>query len=256
MGVRNPSQDIHLVDVLMNTVVIPAVCVWTVVAILFFPFAFFLLKTTTGASSDRAMRRLIHTYGKGVLGLMRPFVQFKREGFDQAGVKPPCILVLNHQSVFDVYCLALLPFNDVIMAVRAWPFKLVWYAPFMRLSGYLDVERTEWETVKQAAKSFLQRGAALMFFPEGHRSRDGKLQRFRSGPFQLAVETGVPVVPVCLSGTHRILPPDRWWLKPAPVSLKALEPIDPRGFSGPVAHRELSQFVRSKMEECLKDIGR
>ncbi len=240
----------------MNAIVLPAGCLWTLLAILFFPFAFFLLKITTGAASDRAMRQLIYAYGKGVLWLMRPFVPFKREGFEIAGVKPPCILVLNHQSVFDVYCLALLPFSDVVMAIRAWPFRMVWYAPFMRLSGYLDVERNEWGAVKQAARAYLERGAALMFFPEGHRSIDGKLQRFHSGPFQLAVETGVPVVPLCLSGTYRVLPPGRWWLKPSSVALKAMEPVDPRRFKGPTAHRDLGRFVRSKINDCLKEIGR
>jgi 1-acyl-sn-glycerol-3-phosphate acyltransferase len=242
--------------VLMNAVVIPAVCLWTILSILVFPLAFFLLKTATGAASDRAMRQLTYAYGKGVLGIVRPFLRFKREGFEKAGVKPPCILVLNHQSFVDVYCLALLPFSDVVMAVRAWPFKMAWYAPFMRLSGYLDVERMEWDAVKETAKIFLQRGAALVFFPEGHRSRDGKLHRFRSGPFQLAVETGTPIVPVCLSGTYRVLPRGRWWLKPARVIFKALEPVDPRRFGGPAGHRELGRFVRSKIEECLQEIER
>jgi 1-acyl-sn-glycerol-3-phosphate acyltransferase len=255
MGCGNRAEGIHLLAVLMNATVIPAVCLWTLLAILLFPLAFFSLKATTGAASDRAMRQLNYVYGKGVLGLVRPFVRFKCEGFETHGVRPPCILVVNHQSFFDVYCLALLPFSDVVIAIRAWPFKMVWYAPFMRLSGYLGVERTEWEAVKQAAKGFLRRGAALMFFPEGHRSRDGKLQRFRSGPFQLALETGALIVPVCLSGTYQVLPPGRWWLKPAWVILKALEPIDPRRFSGPAAHRELGQFVRSKMDEVLKEIG-
>jgi 1-acyl-sn-glycerol-3-phosphate acyltransferase len=256
MARRNPAEGIHPMAVLMNAVVIPAVCLWTLFSILLFPLAFGLLKISTGAASDRAMRYLIYVYGKIVLGLMRPFVPFTSEGFANAGVGPPCILVSNHQSFFDVYCLALLPFSDVVLAIRAWPFKMAWYAPFMRLAGYLDVERKEWEAVKEAAHTFLQRGAALLFFPEGHRSRDGKLQRFHSGPFQLAVETGAPVVPVCLSGTYQVLPPGRWWLKPAAVTLKALEPVDPRRFSGPAAHRELARFVRSEMARCLEDMGR
>jgi 1-acyl-sn-glycerol-3-phosphate acyltransferase len=241
--------------VLMNVVVIPTVCLWTVLSILVSPLAFLLVKVATGVTSDRAMRQLIYAYGKGVLVLLRLFIQFKSEGFNKFKVSPPCIIVLNHQSFLDVYCLALLSFSDVILAIRAWPFKMIWYAPFMRLSGYLDVERTEWKAVKQAAKKFLQRGAALMFFPEGHRSKDGKLQRFRSGPFQLAMETGVMIVPVCLSGTYQVLPRGRWWLKPAPVTLKALEPVDPRRFIGQAPHRELSRFIRSKMEACLQAMG-
>jgi 1-acyl-sn-glycerol-3-phosphate acyltransferase len=255
MGRGTRPEGIHLMDVLMNAAIIPAVCSWTFLAILLFPVTFFLLKTATGVANDRAMRKLIYAYGKGVLGLVRPFVRFKREGFEKIRVRPPCIIVLNHQSAFDIYCLALLPFSDAIVAIRSWPLKMVWYAPFMRLSGYIDVERTEWEAAKQFAKTALRRGTALIFFPEGHRSRDGKLQRFRSGPFQLALETGVPVVPVCLSGTNRILPPGRWWLRAAPVIFRVLEPVDPRRFSGVSAHRELGRFVRSKMEACLEEIG-
>ena len=58
-----------------------------------------------------------------------------------------------------------------------------------------------------------------MLRPEAHRSRNGKLGRFYSGAFKVAVETGVPVVPLCITGTDEMLPPGRWWLRPARVCL-------------------------------------
>ena len=91
----------------------------------------------------------------------------------------------------------------------------------------------------------------MLFFPEAHRSRNGKLGRFYSGAFKVSVETGVPIVPLCITGTDEMLPPGKWWLKPAKVCLKALPPVDPSGFPDPSGHMDMRKFVKSVIAESL-----
>lgn len=236
---------------LMNLTVFPMLLVWTAGSIICAPFMFWIWKMITGWSADRIMRHFVWLYGRGWLAIMAPFVRFKRKGFETDRIKPPCILVVNHFSFFDTYCMTLLPFSDVVFAVRAWPFKLFWYAPFMHLARYLNVENMEWQKISEATADIISKGGALLFFPEGHRSRNGQLQRFYSGAFKLAIETGAKVVPLCLVGTNDLLPPHRWWLKPARVTLEALEPLDPKNFSGPASHCRLRKAVRDKMSAGL-----
>jgi len=181
-------------------------------------------------------------------------VRFKREGFTKGSIQLPCIIVANHFSFFDTYCMGLLPFGDIVFAVRSWPFKMFWYAPFMRLASYLDVEKKGWEGTLEESRGIFQRGGAILFFPEGHRSKDGRLHRFYSGPFKLAVETGVPILPLCITGTDVLLPPDRWWLLPARIRFRALPLVDPKPFTGPDAHMHMRKHVKAIMTENIAEM--
>ncbi|GAB6081707.1 hypothetical protein JCM30471_06210 [Desulfuromonas carbonis] len=236
---------------LMNGVVYPLLVVWTLLGMLCFPLLYLVWKLVTRWPAGRIMRHFIWIYGRGWLLIMAPFVRFRRRGFADLDLSRPVIFVVNHQSFFDTYCMGLLPVFDVTFAVRSWPFRMVWYRWFMHLAGYLDVESSSWGEVERNGSRVLERGGHLLFFPEGHRSRDGHLQRFYNGAFQLAVATGRPLVPLCLSGTGTLLPPGRLSLRPARVCLTALPAIDSRCFSGANAHRELRTLARDRMIAVL-----
>ncbi len=235
----------------MTVTMYPALIALTVGGILFFPFGFLIWKVSTGWDGARIMRHFIWLYGKAWISLMSPFVRFTREASKATHLDEPCIIVVNHLSFFDTYCMGLLPFSNVAFAVRSWPFKMFWYAPFMRLAGYLDLETIGWEGTLRMSRAILEKGGKILFFPEGHRSRDGRMQRFYSGPFKLAVETNTPILPVCLAGTDVLLPPDRWWLKPATVRLKILPIVSPKDFTGETAHVELRKTVKERMMEQI-----
>lgn len=262
-GIRSDHQRLSrtglgtfLYALLMNLWVYPGLILLTLNFIMLFPFLFPSVKIFTRWTTGRVVRMFIWWYGRGWIALCSPFVRFFREGFDQIQIPRPCILVVNHLSFFDIYCMALLPMSDATFAVRSWPFKLFWYAPFMRLAEYLDLERIGWEGTFSTGKKILSQKGRLLFYPEGHRSRTGRLQRFHSGPFKLAIETGVAVVPLCLSGTNVLLPPGKWWMRPATVRLAVLEPIDPSPFQGPLGHLELKKEIKKRMAEKLAEMGR
>lgn len=244
-----------LTALLMNLTVYPLLALWTLFGLLTLPLTLPLLRLVSGWSAQRTMRYLIWVYGQGWLLIMRPFVRFETEGFDPEKLHAPAILVVNHLSFFDTYCMALLPCFDVNFAVRSWPFRMIFYGFVMRRAGYLDVESMNWREALAAGRRVLEQPALQLFFPEGHRSRDGRLQRFYSGAFRLAKETGTKVIPLCLTGTDTLLPPGRLWLCPARVRLQALEPVDPAEFPGENGHVEMRKAVKERMLRHLEGGG-
>lgn len=237
---------------LLNLTFYPLMALWIAVGILASPFCLLIWKLCTGWDFGRITRHLISIHGYGLIVIVSPFVRFRGEGFSE--IERPCILVVNHLSFFDSYFMAALPFHDIIFAVGSWPFKMYWYTLFMRLARYLDVEQGNWEeAVRTCTESFQRRGVVL-FYPEGHRSRTGKLQPFYTGAFRLAMETGVPIVPLCITGTGTLLPPGRFALHPATVRLKALPPVDPRDFPGRNGHSALRREVRERMARAIAEM--
>jgi 1-acyl-sn-glycerol-3-phosphate acyltransferase len=230
----------------------PLMALWIVAGILASPFCLVIWKVVTGWDIGRIARHLINIHGYGLVIMVSPFVSFHGEEF--ADIKRPCILVVNHLSFFDSYFISTLPFHDIIFAVGAWPFKMYWYTMFMRLANYLDVETTDWnEVMRTCTETFAKQGTVL-FFPEGHRSRTGNLQPFYSGAFRLAQETGVPIVPLCITGTDIMLPPGQLFLHPAQVRLKALEPVDPADYPGKSGLAKLRKEVRRRMTLTLEEM--
>jgi len=243
-----------LLILLMNLTALPLMLIWTAVGIFLFPVLFLILKVATRWNAEQITRRLIWVYGRGWLATMLPFIRSELIARKQHKIKPPCIYVANHLSFFDIYCLAVLPSFNVSIAIRNWPFKMYWYAPFMHMAGYLNIEKMSWKKFSQSAAQILSKGGALLFFPEGHRSRDGQLQRFYSGAFRLAAETGFKIVPLCIQGTDEVLPPGRWWLKPAKVTIKAIDPVYPKSYTAPHDHRLIRKNVKQMMIRSLSEM--
>lgn len=243
-----------LLTIFVNLIALPLMILWMIISILIFPAFFLVCKAVTGWDNDRTMRHLIWVHGRGWLFIMTPFVRVRGEGLTKHEIKLPCIFVVNHLSFFDIYCLALLPCSNTIVTVRSWPFRMVWYAPFMHLARYINIEGMNWGDLSKSALEIMSKGGGILFFPEGHRSYNGKLQRFYSGAFKLAFETGTKIVPLCISGTRELLPPGRWWLRPARITLKALEPVDPKAYSKHDTHRTLRKAVKNMMAEHLAEM--
>lgn len=237
---------------MLNLMFYPLMALWIIAGIIVSPFLIVIWKIVTGWDIGQIARHLINLHGYGLVVIVSPFVRFHGDGL--AGIKCPCILVVNHLSFFDSYFISTLPFHDIIFAVGAWPFKMYWYTMFMRLANYLDVETTEWNEVMRISQVAFAKQGGVLFFPEGHRSRTGKLQPFHSGAFRLAQETGVPIVPLCITGTDTMLPPGHSFLHPATVRLKALEPINPTAYPGRKGLAEMRREVRKRMAQTIEEM--
>ncbi len=185
----------------------------------------FLLVSTLccGRTVDAAIRRGICRYG-WVLVKVVPFLAPVGVESRTGKLPFPVIFVPNHSSAVDPYLFGAV-LTDVCF-VTTWPFKIPVYKYFMRLGRFINANEG-WETVSRKGAAMLRSGASLIIWPEGHRSRDGRLGRFKNGAFALAVETGYPLVPVCILGSRKFLPPGRLLLSPSVVRLILLEPVYP-----------------------------
>lgn len=213
------------------------------------PFLCFWAVRKEGMERRVALQIIIWRHGRAWTGLVRLLTRVRcRICVDS--VPEPCILVANHQSFFDPYCFAFFPVKRIVFVVRDWPFRLPVYGFFMKQAGYLNSERLRGEELLREAAGRLRQGSSVMFFPEGTRSAGGALGRFHAGAFLLAARTGVPVVPICIDGTGRMLPKHARLLRPEPLSVTLLPPVCPDEFAG---HGEEGyRFLRRRVKEHLR----
>jgi 1-acyl-sn-glycerol-3-phosphate acyltransferase len=123
----------------------------------------------------------------------------------------------------------------------------------MRMGSLVPVDRGNRdagiESVK-AAKEVVRQGLNMTIYIEGKRSFDGKLLPFKKGPFYLAMECGVPVVPITITGTHYVMPKGRFAIKPGLVTVNFHPPIEPKDFGS----REcLMEKVRTMIDSGLPE---
>lgn len=109
------------------------------------------------------------------------------------------------------------------------------YGKWLRKEGHYLVDRydeEQWQrSIAQAAGDVREKGVSILVSPEGTRSWDGKLLPMKRGAFILAIEAAAPIVPIVIGGGHEALPRGSSVLRPGRISVKFLDPIDPRAFT-------------------------
>ncbi len=194
---------------------------------------------------------LIWLYGRAWYLASKPLLGFDKSGEENLN-SPPYIFVANHQSILDIYCFGAQPIWAVSMVVRGWPFRVPFLAPFMRMSGYLDADLDP-ETFLARARELLNNGISLLFFPEGTRRKEEVLAGFKTGAFQISQRTDVPVVPLCIKGTARLLPPGKKVFYPGQIGMCFFDPVYPQGFAREKRPaKAMSGHVRKMMLSCLE----
>ncbi|HYA13883.1 MAG TPA: lysophospholipid acyltransferase family protein [Syntrophales bacterium] len=144
------------------------------------------------------------------------------------------IFMANHQSDFDIFIvLAHLP-GQFRWIVKKELFNIPLFGKAMRNAGYIEIDRQNREkamqSLDQAARK-IREGKSVMSFPEGTRSRDGKIKPFKQGMFYLAIKSGVPIVPISIIGAGEIMPKRSLLIKPGKIIMVIDRPIDVSGYS-------------------------
>ena len=157
-------------------------------------------------------------------------VRVRARGQDRVEPGRSYVFVSNHQSIYDFPILITsIPFELRILAkasLGAFP-VIGWH---LRHTGHLliDRERAGRATLRKVA-GLMRRGHSLIVFPEGTRSADGGVLRFKRGLFLLAIEAGLPVVPVAVLGSRGVMPKGRLMTCPGDVELVIHEPLPTAG---------------------------
>jgi len=206
----------------------------------------YLILRTKKHSPGQAVRRIIWIYGRMWIILTSFFIKIKKDTKKSENYPTPSIILVNHQSFFDAFCMGALPIYDIVFLVRSWPFRIPFYGHYMRQAKYINSENMSCEEFVHEAKAKLNQGISIIIFPEGTRSKNGQLGRFYSGAFKLAMESKFPIVPVCINGTGKFLPKGKLLITANPISIRTLPIIDPVEFEkfGQRAHIELRKKAK------------
>ncbi len=160
-------------------------------------------------------------------------VEVTVEGLEQLTPGQTYVFVANHQSIYDIPILFWsLPFQLRIIAkesLGSFPF-LGWH---LRRTGHMlvDRRRPDRSGVIGWAKRLTANGLSLIVFPEGTRSQDGRVARFKGGSFLVALQAGLPVVPISVVGSRHIMLKGRLATYPGKVTLIVHPPIDTTGMA-------------------------
>ena len=155
-------------------------------------------------------------------------VRFRVVGLDRLDPATTYLFMPNHQSNVDPPLLLVALRRDVRFMGKASLFRIPLLGQALRVGGFVPVVREDRrraiESVNVAAER-LRSGIDFVVFPEGTRGRDGRLLELKKGAFFIAIASGVPTVPVAISGTPQIMPRGGWLLRGGDVSIRVLEPI-------------------------------
>lgn len=160
------------------------------------------------------------------------------------------VIVANHESFADIWAVFFLNLQFRWLS-KASIFKIPLVGPVMRRTGYVGIKRGDRESHTQAmaaSAARLRAGLSMFFFPEGTRSQDGMIKKFKSGAFKLARDEQVRVLPVAIHGARELLPKGSWLPGRAVVKLQVLPPMAAPALDD--VH--LEQFAEKVRQEIVK----
>jgi 1-acyl-sn-glycerol-3-phosphate acyltransferase len=187
-------------------------------------------------------------------GVRAAGVEIEVTGLENVPAGRPCIFMCNHVSNLDPpVVLPVLPGQSaVLLKKQLMSIPILGYA--MRLGKFIPVERGGRRDAAQAsvvaAGEAIRSGLNILVFPEGTRSKDGRLSAFKKGPFFLAMETLAPVVPVAVSGTESMMRKGSSAITPGVARIQLLPAIEPKDFE---SREELLRAVREEIAAALPE---
>lgn len=207
------------------------------------------------SSSGRLQHYCMRRWSKDNLRLSRVHIEI--EGLENLDPDRPLILAANHSGSHDIISLAAcLPIQFRWIAKKSL-FSTPFMGWHMRRSGYISIDRDNPRNVAKSindAAQAIRNGTSAIIFPEGTRSKTGVLGKFYSGAFALALRTGVPLVPITLEGSYRVIVPTTFGVNPGVIiRIKVGAPIELSSYGRGDKHR-LMDDVFQIMSRDLEDL--
>ena len=183
----------------------------------------------------------------------RKLAGIRVEAVDAQRIQPgqAYLFMANHVSNLDPPIITPLLGQRISIIAKRELFRIPLFGRAMRAANFVCVNRSDRkgavESVRDAV-NVLRSGLGMMVFPEGTRSPNGRLLPFKKGPFHLAMEAGVPVLPITIVGSYEAWPKGRFSMRPGVVRVYFHEPIEPAAFQ---SREELMAAVRTVIESAL-----
>ena len=162
-------------------------------------------------------------------------IKVEVSGLDRIDPRTALIFMPNHISFLDGPLLEMLIPGAARVVLKKSVLRIPIVGLGMRFVGFVPVDRKGVKggkrSIAKAVQMVREKGYSFLIFPEGTRSRDGKLQRFRRGGFFLALETGAPIVPVTIRGTFELMPKGQKYARKGSVCVAFHDPIPITGYT-------------------------
>ncbi|NNG01814.1 MAG: 1-acyl-sn-glycerol-3-phosphate acyltransferase [Desulfobacteraceae bacterium] len=216
----------NMVAVIHTVVII----LWTITMTLV--FGIFAIIASLISRTGNLPHNVAQIWGKSILWVSG--VRVTVTGSENLDPGRSYIYMSNHQSNFDIPALlGHLPVQFRWLA-KSELFKIPLFSRSMRGCGYISIDRSNrkaaFESLRLAAET-IRNGTSVVIFPEGTRSPDGKIQRFKKGGFVMAVDAGVPIVPIVITGTFSIMPKNQLMIRPGPITIHLNAPIETKDYT-------------------------
>ena len=185
-------------------------------------------------------------------GVRAAGIKIEIRGLENIPAGRSCIFMSNHVSNLDPPVLIpLIPGrSSVLLKKELMSIPILGRA--MRMAKFIPVERgSRRDAAKasvEAAAEALRSGLHIIVYPEGTRSKDGRLSTFKKGPFFLAQETQAPIIPIALSGTQTMMRKGSYAIRPGVARIQLLPAIEPSDYA---TREELMRAVRNAIAEAL-----
>ncbi|MFC2153843.1 lysophospholipid acyltransferase family protein [Actinomycetota bacterium] len=197
----------------------------------------------------KAQDRIVEHWANLFLAI--PPVRVTVEGSDNVDPGQRYVVASNHLSMFDIPLLfRVLPIHGRFLSKKE-VFRYPVIGQGMRAIGIIEIDRDSSGSSRAAISAGVEiaaeRGYSLLVFPEGTRSRDGELLPFKRGAFRIAIDTGLPLLPVVIEGTDRISPPGSKVFRAGSVAVRILPPIVTNDMTNKDDLRSFADAVEAEM---------
>ncbi|MDM8516146.1 lysophospholipid acyltransferase family protein [Desulfobacterales bacterium HSG16] len=205
------------------------------------------------SGNGNSAHKVARMWAKSILLVSR--VKISPKGLFWLDRSRPYIYMSNHQSHYDIPVLYSCLDVQFRWLAKVELFKIPIFGQAMKQAGYISINRSNRQSAFESldtAAAKIRNGVSVLIFPEGTRSNDDNIGPYKKGGFVLAVDSGVPIVPVVIRGTRAVLPKREFKITPGNVTLEIKKPIDTFGYSRKNKD-ELLEIVRKSMSETYYD---
>lgn len=204
-------------------------------------------------------RRVVHELSRALVYMfimVPPTWKRRVEGLENIEKDKPYVIVINHQSMVDIMMLYLVPMTFRWVSKRE-VYRIPYIGQFLLLHGDIAIDRKQgskaMRKVMEQGQMWLGRGVSVAMFPEGTRSKDGEIHRFKAGAFALAKEAGVGILPVIMDGSSSLIKRPMFFNWRNEFIIKVLPAISAEQVAA-TEQNELMEQTQATMIEALAEI--